>query len=92
MNELLEILHPSYVLRNALYGGVLTGLVLPLIGVLMYARRMVFLGIALPQVSATGIVAAIFYHIVFHQGAGNDFSSHDCPVSGLGDGSIDARA
>ncbi|MDX1411590.1 MAG: iron chelate uptake ABC transporter family permease subunit [Nitrospirales bacterium] len=70
MYELLEILHPSYVLRNALYGGVLTGLVLPLIGVLMYARRMVFLGIALPQVSATGIVAAIFYHIVFHRGAG----------------------
>ena len=70
MYELLEILHPTYVLRNALYGGVLTGLVLPLIGVLMYARRMVFLGVALPQVSATGIVAAIFYHIVFHQGTG----------------------
>ena len=39
MYELLEILHPSYVLRNALYGGVLTGLVLPLIGILMYARK-----------------------------------------------------
>jgi manganese/iron transport system permease protein len=36
----------------------------------MYARRMVFLGVALPQVSATGVVVAIFYHIVFHQGAG----------------------
>lgn len=70
MVELFEILHPSYVLRNALYGGVLTGLILPLIGVLMYARRMVFLGVALPQVSATGVVAAIFYHIVFHKGVG----------------------
>ncbi len=70
MSELLEILHPSYVLRNALYGGVLTGLVLPLVGVLMYARRMIFLGVALPQVSATGVVAAIFWHLVFHQGKG----------------------
>ena len=70
MNELLEILHPSYVLRNALYGGVLTGVVLPLVGVLMYARRMVFLGVALPQVSAMGVVAAIFWHLAFHGGKG----------------------
>lgn len=70
MSELLEILHPSYVLRNALYGGLLTGLVLPLVGVLMYARRMVFLGVALPQVSATGVAAAIFWHLAFHRGEG----------------------
>lgn len=67
MNEILEILHPSYVLRNALYGGVLTGLILPLIGVLMYVRRMVFLGVALPQLSATGIAMAVFWHTTFHQ-------------------------
>ena len=70
MNELLEILHPSYVLRNSLYGGIVTGLILPLIGVLMYARRMVFLGVALPQVSATGIAGAIFWHQAFHQSDG----------------------
>ena len=47
----------------------------PLIGVLMYARRMVFLGVALPQVSATGIAGAIVWHQVFHQmdGPHNDF-------------------
>ena len=67
MSELLEILHPSYVLRNALYGGMLTGLVLPLVGVLMYARRMVFLGVALPQLSTCGIAAAVFWHLTFHQ-------------------------
>ena len=67
MNELLEILHPSYVLRNALYGGMLTGFVLPLIGVLMYCRRMVFLGITLPQLSTAGIAAAVFWHVTFHQ-------------------------
>ncbi|GJL55142.1 MAG: membrane protein [Nitrospirales bacterium] len=67
MSELLEILHPSYVLRNALYGGMLTGLVLPLVGVLMYARRMVFLGVALPQLSTCGIAAAVFWHLTLHQ-------------------------
>ena len=70
MSELLEILHPSYVLRNALYGGILTGLMLPLVGVLMYARRMVFLGVALPQVSATGVAAANIWHLAFHQEKG----------------------
>lgn len=67
MEELLSILHPSYVLRNALYGGVLTGFVLPLIGVLMYCRRMVFLGVTLPQLSTGGIAAAVFWHLTFHQ-------------------------
>ena len=67
MNELLEILHPAYVLRNALYGSMLTGMVLPLVGVFMYMRRMVFLGVALPQLSAAGIAAAVFWHTTFHQ-------------------------
>jgi ABC-type Mn2+/Zn2+ transport system permease subunit len=67
MSELLEILNPSYVLRNALYGGVITGMVLPLIGILMYARRMIFLGVTLPQLSATGIAVAIFWHLTFHE-------------------------
>ena len=67
MNELLEILHPTYVLRNALYGGMVTGFVLPLIGVLMYCRRMVFLGVTLPQLSTGGIAAAVFWHLTFHQ-------------------------
>lgn len=68
MNELLEILNPSYVFRNALYGGVVTGLLLPLVGLLMYVRRMVFLAVTLPQVSASGIAAAFFWHYTFHQG------------------------
>jgi zinc transport system permease protein len=67
MSEILEILNPSYVLRNALYGGVITGMVLPLIGILMYARRMIFLGVTLPQLSATGIAVAIFWHVTFHE-------------------------
>ena len=68
MNELLEILSPTYVFRNALYGGVVTGLLLPLVGLLMYVRRMVFLSVTLPQVSAGGVAAAFFWHYTFHQG------------------------
>ncbi len=67
MEELFTILHPSYVLRNALYGGIVTGLVLPLIGVFMYCRRMVFLGVTLPQLSTGGIAAAVFWHLTYHQ-------------------------
>ena len=66
MSELLQILDPSYVLRNALYGGVLAGMVLPIVGGLMYVRRMVFLGVTLPSVSAAGIAVAIFWHATFH--------------------------
>ncbi len=67
MEELFTILHPSYVLRNALYGGIVAGIVLPLIGVFMYCRRMVFLGVTLPQLSTCGIAAAVFWHLSFHQ-------------------------
>lgn len=67
MEELFTILHPSYVLRNALYGGIVTGMVLPLIGVFMYCRRMVFLGVTLPQLSTGGIAAAVFWHLTTHQ-------------------------
>ena len=66
MEELFTILHPSYVLRNALYGGMVTGIVLPLLGVFMYCRRMVFLGVTLPQLSTGGIAAAVFWHLTYH--------------------------
>lgn len=68
MSEVLDILLPTYVLRNALYGGILTGLLLPLVGLFMYVRRMVFLSVTLPQLSAGGIAAAFFWHYTFHQG------------------------
>ncbi len=53
-------------LRNALYGGILVGMVLPIVGGLMYVRRMVFLGVTLPTISAAGIAMAIFWHATFH--------------------------
>src|SRR2546427_10982670 len=54
MDTLLEILNPHFLLRNALYGGLVIGAVAPLVGVYLLARRMVFIGIALPQVSTAG--------------------------------------
>jgi len=62
----LEILNPHFLLRNALYGGLVIGIVAPLVGVFLLARRMVFIGIALPQVSTAGVAAAFVWHAFFH--------------------------
>lgn len=58
MNTFAEILKPDFLLRDALIGSVLVGLVCPLVGVYFVLRRMVFLGVALPQVSAAGIACS----------------------------------
>jgi ABC-type Mn2+/Zn2+ transport system permease subunit len=58
MNLLFEMLSPSFLLRDALLGSVLVGAVLPLVGVYFVLRRMIFLGVALPQLSAAGIAFA----------------------------------
>jgi ABC-type Mn2+/Zn2+ transport system permease subunit len=55
MSELAQILSPGFLLRDALVGSVLVGLVCPLVGVYFVLRRMIFLGVALPQLSAAGI-------------------------------------
>src|SRR3989442_12340866 len=55
MNALFEILSPDFLLREALVGSVLVGLVCPLVGAYFVLRRMIFLGVALPQLSAAGI-------------------------------------
>jgi len=55
MSALLEILSPTFLLRDALIASVLVGFVCPLVGVYFVLRRMIFLGVALPQVSAAGI-------------------------------------
>jgi len=60
MSDLLQILSPSFLLRDALIASVLVGIVCPLVGVYFVLRRMIFLGVALPQVSAAGIAASFF--------------------------------
>jgi ABC-type Mn2+/Zn2+ transport system permease subunit len=62
MSELAAIFAPDFLLRNSLYAGVVVGLVSPLIGVYFILRRMIFLGVALPQISSAGIALAFFLH------------------------------
>ena len=65
MDTLVEILRPEFILRDALVGSVLVGAVCPLVGVYFVLRRMIFLGVALPQLSAAGIAFAfVAYRLV----------------------------
>ncbi len=63
----IEWLLPDVILRNAFYGSVMVGLVAPVVGLLVFMRNMVFLGVALPQISMAGIAGAIFWHATFHR-------------------------
>lgn len=58
MNTLSEMLSADFLLRNALVASVAVGLVCPLVGVYFVLRRMIFLGVALPQLSAAGVALA----------------------------------
>ena len=62
MEQLLEIINPHFLLRNALYAGLIVGFVCPQVGIFFVLRRMVLLGIALPQVSNAGIAFAFLLH------------------------------
>jgi ABC-type Mn2+/Zn2+ transport system permease subunit len=55
MRILLEILSPDFLLRNSIYISLLVGLVCPLVGVYLVLRRLIFMGVALPQISSCGI-------------------------------------
>jgi ABC-type Mn2+/Zn2+ transport system permease subunit len=62
MSTLVEILQPGFLLHDALIVSVLVGIVCPLVGVYFVLRRMIFLGVALPQLSAAGIAFALLLH------------------------------
>ena len=62
MSTLGDLLSPSFLLRDALVGSVLVGFLCPLVGVYFVLRRMIFLGVALPQVSAAGIACAFLLY------------------------------
>ncbi len=62
MDTLREIFSPGFVLWNSIALGLVVGLACPLVGVFLLLRRMVFLGVALPQVSSCGIAAAFALH------------------------------
>ncbi|MDD5628753.1 MAG: metal ABC transporter permease [Elusimicrobia bacterium] len=58
MSQFVAMLKPDFLLHQALYGSVVMGFVCPLVGVYFLLRRLVFWGVALPQVSAAGIAFA----------------------------------
>ena len=62
MNLLLEMFNPDFLLWHALYASLIIGFVCPLVGVYIVLRRLVFLGVALPQISAAGIAFAYLLH------------------------------
>jgi len=68
MSAILEMLSPDFLLHHAVWGSVVVGFVCPLVGVYFILRRLVFWGVALPQVSASGIAFAFML-----QGLGVNF-------------------
>lgn len=60
MDTLREILAPDFILRNSAYVSLLIGFVCPLIGMYLILRRLIFLGVALPQISSAGIAFVFF--------------------------------
>jgi hypothetical protein len=69
METLKEILAPDFLLRNSVYTSVLVGFACPLVGVFLVLRRLVFMGVALPQVSSTGVAVALSLPVWLHLGA-----------------------
>ena len=59
MEALRQMLSPDFLLRNSVYTSVLVGFACPLVGVFLVMRRLVFMGVALPQISSTGIAVAL---------------------------------
>src|SRR5664279_2788196 len=59
MEALHQILSPDFLLRNSVYTSVLIGFACPLVGVFLVLRRLVFMGVALPQISSTGVALAL---------------------------------
>lgn len=59
MNTLQQMLSPDFLLRNSVYTSVLVGFACPLVGVFLVLRRLIFMGVALPQISSTGVALAL---------------------------------
>lgn len=62
MDTLREMFDPGFLMRNSVYMSLLVGLACPLVGVYLLLRRLVFLGVALPQISSCGIAFAFALH------------------------------
>jgi ABC-type Mn2+/Zn2+ transport system permease subunit len=59
METLRQMISPDFLLRNSVYTSVLIGFACPLVGVYLVLRRLIFMGVALPQISSTGVAVAL---------------------------------
>jgi ABC-type Mn2+/Zn2+ transport system permease subunit len=62
METLRQILDPAFLLRNSVYMSLLVGVACPLVGCYLLLRRLIFMGVALPQISSCGIAFAFALH------------------------------
>lgn len=67
---MIEFLSPDFLFRNAILGGWLVCVLCAVLGVYVALRRMVLLGVALPQAGAAGIAAVFFATGHVHGGGG----------------------
>jgi ABC-type Mn2+/Zn2+ transport system permease subunit len=64
-----ELLSPDFLFRNAILGGLGVALLCSLLGIYLVLRRLVLIGVALPQASAAGIAAVFWLTGHGHAGA-----------------------
>jgi len=64
------------IFANSFYGSLVVGAVCPLLGVFFVLRRMVFLGIAVPQFSAAGVAFGFLVLPVWHDLIGAEHVGH----------------
>jgi ABC-type Mn2+/Zn2+ transport system permease subunit len=78
MGTLQQILSPDFLLRNSVYTSVLVGFACPLVGVFLVMRRLVFMGVTLPQISSTGVAIALSlpFWLGFHLSDHGSNSAH----------------
>ncbi|HUS33901.1 MAG TPA: metal ABC transporter permease [Verrucomicrobiae bacterium] len=76
---LREILAPDFLLRNSIWVTLMVGIVCPIVGCYLILRRLVFLGVALPQVASAGVALTLSLHIW----VGHDTVLHEVSESHL---------
>jgi ABC-type Mn2+/Zn2+ transport system permease subunit len=82
--DLFTLFQPGFILRNALWGSVAVGLFCPLIGVYFMLRRMVLMGVALPQFSAAGLAFVFLLQgLGIHAAGDADSSQHGLLAIGV---------
>jgi ABC-type Mn2+/Zn2+ transport system permease subunit len=74
-----ELLSPDFLFRNAILGGLGVALLCSLLGIYLVLRRLVLIGVALPQAGAAG-VAAVFW--LSGHGHGSGASTHLLALAG----------